>query len=221
MHCERLMTPWAPAQGVVRGKQDHHDVTPMPPPPCPDDKVNRECQSDPREPALGQRDLPLDFTTCPPSGHGLPCVALDVSPKDRRLAGLHHDNAWCEIALNQAICQRSPGGGGGCTPRVHIYPLSTAHDSPSWEWRSWKSMGSASGETFRNGSGIFKRFLTPLHEAEMFYAQPGTHMKLQPKETLSERPHAGLPSRSTSSSPSSRSASTWTPRSTLCYRSSR
>ena len=30
-----------------------------------------------------------------------------------------------------------------------------------------------------------------------------------------------LPSRSTSSSPSSRSASTWTPRSTLCYRSSR
>ena len=32
---------------------------------------------------------------------------------------------------------------------------------------------------------------------------------------------SGLPSRSTSSSPSSRSASTWTPRSTLCYRSSR
>ena len=32
---------------------------------------------------------------------------------------------------------------------------------------------------------------------------------------------AGLPSRSTSSSPSSRSASGWTPRSTLCYRSSR
>ena len=33
-----------------------------------------------------------------------------------------------------------------------------------------------------------------------------------------ERRRSGLPSRSTSSSPSSRSASTWTPRSTLCYR---
>ena len=36
-----------------------------------------------------------------------------------------------------------------------------------------------------------------------------------------EDARSGLPSRSTSSSPSSRSASTWTPRSTLCYRSSR
>ena len=61
-------------------------------------------------------------------------------------------------------------------------------------------------------------------QVELFFKWIKQHLRIKQFYGTSEnavKTQSGLPSRSTSSSPSSRSASTWTPRSTLCYRSSR
>ena len=61
-------------------------------------------------------------------------------------------------------------------------------------------------------------------QVELFFKWIKQHLRIKQFYGTSEnavKTRSGLPSRSTSSSPSSRSASTWTPRSTLCYRYSR
>ena len=91
-----------------------------------------------------------------------------------------------------------------------------ASRTPSDRW-------SSSPTTSRSGRHHLRALQKPLaggtllqvDQAEVFGSRVLRHVGERGEDA------SGLPSRSTSSSPSSRSASTWTPRSTLCYRSSR
>jgi len=107
-------------QGVVRGRKK--TTIPDPAQPCPDDKVNRQfVAAMPNqlwgEPlyAIGSRTMASDFTYVS-TWAGMVYVAFIIDVFARKIVGWRVSTSMTTgfvlDALNQAICQRCPTGGG-------------------------------------------------------------------------------------------------------------
>jgi len=116
---ERLMRLHG-LQGVVRGQKK--TTIPDPAQPCPDDKVNRQFVAampnqlwgEPLD-AIGSRTMASDFTYVS-TWAGMVYVAFIIDVFARKIVGWRVSTSMTTSfvldALNQAICQRCPTGGG-------------------------------------------------------------------------------------------------------------